>query len=147
MRLPGRTLSHTIVGPDGDPATLIESLPISEGQRIILTFESVGPRWQQGVFIATAGVLRIGELESAQWTLWSESAPPTVDIEVLSTDGSVTFYNVWDSGRGYHVESQKLTSGMYVELLDSGVRRYSCNDIGRDPDFSSLVFTVEIGQP
>jgi hypothetical protein len=33
---------------------------------------------------------------------------------------------------------------MLVEDLDDGWRRYSCNDIGVDPDFEKLIFRVSI---
>ena len=66
-------------------------------------------------------------------------------IDVAETSGSLVLYNIWDSGRGHRpFESQSHTSGMLVETLPDGSRRYSCNDIGLEPDFSRLVFRVLI---
>jgi hypothetical protein len=138
-------LSNAILGPDGQRAVKVESLPVAEGQRITLTFESVGPRWRQGVFLATTGGLAAGGTSSPSLVLWSESAPSSSVIDVAETDGSLVLYNIWDSGRGYDsFESQSATSGMLVESLPDGSLRYSCTDIGVEPDFSRVVFRVAI---
>ncbi|HEX2893753.1 MAG TPA: hypothetical protein VHO29_07095 [Marmoricola sp.] len=144
-RLPDRTLSKAVLGPDGQPAVKVESLPIAIGQRITLTFESVGPRWRQGVFLATTGRLTAAGTSSPSLVLWSDSAPSSSVIDVAETDGRLVLYNIWDSGRGRGpFESQSATSGMHVEALPDGSRRYSCTDIGVEPDFSRIVFRVSI---
>lgn len=144
-RLPARTLSKSVSGPNGEPAVKIEALPIMRGQRITLTFEAVGPRWRQGVFLATAGQLAAARTTSPSLVLWSDSAPTPSVIDVAETDGQLVLYNVWDSGRGRGpFESQSATSGMLVEVLPDGSQRYSCTDIGVEPDFSRLVFQVSI---
>ncbi|MHA7197945.1 hypothetical protein [Arthrobacter alkaliphilus] len=137
-------MSTTIVGPIGEPAVMIESLPVSAGQHVTVTFEAVGPRWRQGVFIATAGRLEIAGTSSPSLVLWSDSAPASSTITVVETDGRLVFYNVWDSGRGRKFESQSFTSGMLVEPLADGSSKYSCADIGTEPDFSRIVFRVRI---
>lgn len=143
--LPGRTLSDNILGPDGQPAVKVESLPIEKGQRITLTFESVGPRWRQGVFLATNGLLAAADALSPAFVLWSDSAPTSSMIDIVETDGQLILYNIWDSGRGRGpFESQSATSGMFVEILEGGERRYSCTDIGVEPNFSRVVFRVLI---
>jgi len=73
-----------------------------------------------------------------------DTAPPAVEIACLETDGLIRIYNIWQSGRRPGVESQSQTSGMLVDLLPDGSRRYRCNDIGFDPDFSKLVFRISI---
>lgn len=144
-RLPGKTLSKAVTGSDGQPAVKIEALPITQGQRITVTFEAVGPRWRQGIFLATAGQLVAAGTSSPSLVLWSDSAPTESVIDVAETDGRLVLYNVWDSGRGRGpFESQSATSGMLVEGLADGSQRYSCTDIGVDPDFSRLVFKVSI---
>jgi len=144
-RLPDRTLSKSVNGPDGQPAVKIEALPITKGRRISLTFEAVGPRWRQGVFLATAGQLVAAGTSSPSLVLWTDSAPTQSVIDVAETEGRLVLYNVWDSGRGRgQFESQSATSGMLVEALADGSRRYSCTDIGVEPDFSRLIFTVSI---
>jgi hypothetical protein len=144
-RLPGRTLSSTVLGPDGRQAVKVESLPVAAGQRITLAFESVGPRWRQGVFLATTGRLEAAGTSSPSLVLWSDSAPVSSVVDVAETDGRLVLYNVWDSGRGRgSFESQSATSGMFVEPLPDGSLRYSCTDIGVEPDFSRIVFRVTI---
>jgi len=144
-RLPERTLSKSIEGPDGQAAVKIEALPITSGQRITLTFETVGPRWRQGVFLATAGQLVATGTSSSSLVLWSDSAPARSVIDVADTDVRLVLYNIWDSGRGRGpFESQSATSGMFVETLADRSHRYSCTDIGVEPDFSRLIFRVSI---
>lgn len=143
--LPSRTLSQAIVGPDGDPAIKIETLPIVAGQQVVLAFEAVGPRWRQGVFLATAGVLATSSTRSASLVIWSDTAPVETSIAVIETGGDLLLYNIWDSGRRRRpFESQSHTSGMIVEELPDGWLRYSCTDMGTPPDFGSLVFRLFI---
>ena len=123
---------------------MIESLEITAGQRVTFSVVSVGARWRQGVFLAIAGGLRIGAAESGHWIGWTDAAPPRFDVEIVTAGGNLTFYNIWDSGRSKGRESQSHTSGMYLEVRGDGRRRYSCNDIGFDPNFTSLVFEVEV---
>lgn len=144
-RLPDRTLSKSIKGPDGQPAVKIEVLPLTVAQRITLTFEAVGPRWRQGVFLATAGHLGAAGTWSPSLVLWSDSAPTQSVIDVADTDGRLVLCNVWDSGRGRRpLESQSSASAMFVETVSDSSKRYSCTDIGVEPDFSRLVSRVWI---
>jgi len=143
--LPGRTLSDAVSGPEGQPALMIEALEIAPGQNITLTFESVGPRWRQGVFLVTNGQLSVAGTSNRALTLWSDTAPSPCVINVAETDGWLVLYNIWDSGRGRRrFESQSATCGMLVETLEDGSRRYSCTDVGWEPDFTRLVFRVSI---
>lgn len=82
--------------------------------------------------------------ERPELDLWPDTAPSVVEIMCESTDGFVRIYNIWQSGRRPGVESRSHTSGMVVDLLPDGSRRYRCNDIGFDPDFSKLVFRISI---
>jgi hypothetical protein len=83
--------------------------------------------------------------KSSSLVLWSDTSPPTSTIDVTATAGRLVLYNVWDSGRGLRAfESQAATSGMIVEELPDGTRRYSCTDMGTEPDFSRLVFRIAL---
>ncbi|GGF56942.1 hypothetical protein GCM10011519_33600 [Marmoricola endophyticus] len=93
-----------------------------------------------------------GELETngtiaRAFRLWSDTSPETIEIDVLQTKGQVVVHNIWDSDRGKGMESQSATSGVLIDDLPDGSRRYRCNDIGYDPDFTSVVFRVSIQQP
>lgn len=140
-RLPGATLNGDL-STDAEPVWMIEAMPVVDGDRLRLSIESADDRWRHGVWLAVDGTLMMGDAASPQLTLWVDTAPPVVDLIVAATrDGLLRPYNVWDSGRGRRRESQSATSGMRREPVPGGWR-YRCNDIGPDPDFTALVFTV-----
>jgi hypothetical protein len=143
-RAPGRTLNATLSAELGREVVKIEALPIAAGQVVRLAFEGGDSPWRQGVRVATEGALVAYDVEGPQLDFWSDTAPPLVDIACKSTDGLVRIYNIWHSGRRPGVESQSHTSGMIVDLLPDGSRRYRCNDIGFNPDFSKLQFSISI---
>jgi len=142
MRLPGRTMNSALTTPDRE-VVLIETVPCSAGDRFSLTFESVEPRWRQGVWLAVDGDLVVGDQTTQQVVLWRDAAPDQVQVEVRSTsDGLLRLYNVWDSGRSRRPwESQSHTSGMIREAVAEGFR-YHCSDISPHPSFGALVFTL-----
>ena len=142
--LPGRTLNHSFAGPSGEPAIMIEAIPVAVRDEIDVAFVSARSPWRQGIWFATTGELEIADVVGPQMTLWSDTAPPRVRIRVRSTDGWLRFYNVWDSrrpGKGGR-ESQSHTSGMIATEVDERTTRYGANDIGDPPDFAKLVFTI-----
>lgn len=123
-------------------ALLVEALAIQDGETLKLVFESVSSPWKQGVWLMTdAGIVIDGE-HSKSVRLWFKESDPEVLLTCNTTDGVLTLYNVWDSGRGLGSESQSETSGMLVEEASRGFR-YRCNDIAQNPDFSKLVFRIE----
>ena len=142
MRLPGRSVNHVLNSPDRE-VLLIDTVLCSAGDRFLLTFESVDPRWRQGVLLAVEGELALEDVTSSQVVLWRDTAPDQVHLEVRSTsDGLLRLYNVWDSGRGLGPwESQSHTSGMIREGITRG-QRYHCSDINPAPLFDAVVFTL-----
>ncbi len=80
--------------------------------------------------------------------VWQDTAPESVELEVVATDGLLRFYNVWDSWRdlGPH-ESQQATSGMLVDHISEASARYHCNDIGVSPKFEKWRFVVTVTTP
>jgi hypothetical protein len=141
---PGRTLNDELSEAVGRDVVKIEALPIAVGQSAHLVLEGSDSPWRQGVRLVTDGVLRVAGVEGPQLDIWTDTAPPAVEISCVETDGLLRFYNVWQSGRRPGVESRSATSGMLVEDLGDGWRRYSCNDIGVEPDFEKLVFRISI---
>lgn len=141
---PGRTRNDELSEAMGRDVVKIEALPIAVGQSARLVLEGSESPWRQGVRFVTDGVLRVAGVEAPQLDIWTDTAPPTVDVECVETDGLLRFYNIWQSGRRPGVESRSATSGMLVEDLGDGWRRYSCNDIGVEPNFEKLVFRVAI---
>ncbi len=118
----------------------IDVWTINEGDLLKLTFENSKSPWRQGVWLKTDAFLVVNQQRCPSAQLWQDSAPAEVLIECHTQNGRLHLYNIWDRGKGS--ESQSWTSGMLVEELPNG-RRYRCNDIGVDPDFSKLVFRIE----
>lgn len=145
MKVPSRRwLNRALTHENGRDVVQFEVIETAAGETFRLTFESSTSAWRQGVWLATEGELSVSNIIAAQVVLWSDSAPGTVDVLVRVTDGLLRFYNVWDSGRGLGPhESLSATSGMLVEEDAAGVRRYRCNDIGLNPTFEKLVFTLQ----
>ena len=141
MNLPQPTLSSTL-SRDGRPVWKIDALACAEGDVFTLTFEDAAQRWRQGIWLAVDGRLAVDDVESPQLVLWRDTAPRVVNLTVRRTDDRLLrLYNVWDSGRGRRMESQSATSGMLRQDLADGYR-YRCTDIGPDPDFSALTFSL-----
>jgi hypothetical protein len=126
----------------GRPVVMIEVLPIAPGDRLTVTFKGQSGEWRQGIWLGVVGELRIGESSGDQFEIWTDTAPVTFEVEVLDTaDRLLRLYNIWDSGRGRHRESQSYTSGMLREEK-AGTIVYSANDIGTAPKFDKLVFEI-----
>jgi len=143
--LPGTTINNSIQGPNGEPVFRVHTFPVQPGQRLRVVFEEVNAQWRQGMFIATEGSLALANVSSRALVRWQDSAPPGVDIDVVESNGTITLYNVWDSGRNLgRFESLKATSGMLVEPMEGHGWRYRCNDIGFNPDFKKLVVRVDL---
>jgi len=115
---------------------------VNRGQPIRLTFLSVNSPWRQGVRLGAHPGIVYGEVHQGL-QLWQDNSPTVVEMTVSSDDGRLHVYNIWDSHRGYGAESQSHTSGMLVEQAGH-VRTYRCHDIGDVPDFSKLVFSLEL---
>ena len=128
----------------GREVVKIEALPIVAGQSVHLVLEGSDSPWRQGVRFVTEGVLGVAGVEAPQLDIWTDTAPPEVQISCVETDGLLRFYNVWQSGRRPGVESRSATSGMLAEDLGDGWRRYACSDIGLELDFMKLVFRISI---
>ncbi len=146
MPLPSKKLpNQNLTGPAGEPVIMLDIVEVREGDELTIAFEESNSDWRQGVWLATSGKLEANEVSASQFTLWKDTAPTSVRVRVLATDGLLRLYNVWDSGRGIRDhESQSATSGMVIEDLPDGGRRYRCNDIGWEPKFDKLVFTVSM---
>lgn len=143
-RLPGRLPNPEVHGPNGEQALMIDAVPVSSGQRVQIEFEGInGPR-RQGLFVATDGLLRTEDAVSKAYTLWEDTAPRLIDMEVVETDGTLIFYNIWEKTPGAGFRSQAYTSGMLPQPLEDGWTRYRCQDFGVDNTFDSLTFRIRV---
>jgi hypothetical protein len=147
--LPDRLVDAELTQSLGREVVKIEVLPLSAGQHIQLRLEKTGSRLRQGVWFGVNGVLRVGEVTSSQMQIWRDTAPPLVDLLCEASGGLLHFYNIWrtpDSGLSPgNVFSLLGNSGMLVDELPGGWRRYSCSHSAPEADFSRLVFQLRIG--
>jgi hypothetical protein len=118
----------------------IDVFPVTDKEKILLTFESKNSKWKQGVILCGAGELDVGGQRLPGVILWYETVPQQVQIQCFINSGLLIVYNVWDRGIGRN--SQSHSSGMLVEEMEFG-RRYRCNDIGFETNFDKLVFKIE----
>lgn len=131
---------------------LIDTIAAPSGSRLELEFESAAPRWRQGVRLVTTGELygrgwSSDRLHGPEVVIWTDEHSSLV-IEAPQTSGSVSLHNVWSRGRVQpSMEAQHATSGMRVEQLPDGWRRFRCRDAGEDMDFDQLVFRIRVQLP
>lgn len=94
--------------------------------------------------MATDGALRIGEAVALAVRHLVRHGPSGRRYRVRGHRRFAALVQRLGLGRGRERESHSASSGMVVEVLDDDWRRYVCNDIGLDPDFSKLVFPLSI---
>lgn len=127
----------------GQRAIKWDVVQIATRQAIRLSFLSINSHWRQGVRLgADPGILIYGESHKGIH-LWQDNSPPSVEMTIMADDGHLHVYNIWDSGRGLGHESQSHTAGMLIEQIGN-IRTFRCHDIGNAPDFSKLVFSLEL---
>lgn len=126
---------------DGRIVVMMDRFPISNGETVRVVREATNSDWRQGISIRTNGRLSINGISGEQFVLWQESAPNSVTVSVLETDGHLEVKNVWDVGDGV-VHSWHNGAAMYIERLRNGCR-YHCNDGHPDDDFDDLIFCIE----
>ena len=121
-----------------------EVLRVPDGTIICVEFEE-GSKPGQGVWLASNRGITVENQRSPQVVLWKDSAPREVALTVHNTDSLLHFYNVWQSdAERNNVGSKSQSSAMRQERVPNGFR-YSCNDIGFNEPFDSLVFRVQLG--
>ena len=126
--------------PDRDDVILWDILPVRDGEKLKLDFESKNSEREQGLRLACDTGITGDDWTGKGVLLWYDHSPHEITFTCHTQDGFLSIYNIWDRGKG--PESQKHSSGMLVEELPSG-RRYRCNDIGFDTEFDKLVFRIE----
>lgn len=142
--IPRRLMNRAFAARGRPDVILWEVLPIHDGERLKIRLASAASPRRQGVWLRTDRGILVGDELCPSLYLWHDTAPPEVVLECRTDDGSLSFYNVWESERG--VGSQSFSSGMLVERDVSGLC-YFCNDIGLETDFRRLVFHVERCDP
>ncbi len=78
--------------------------------------------------------------------IWEDAVPNKTKFFCFSTEGLVSVYNMYDHGSNHkpsEVRSQMDSCGMLVEQKGNKII-YRCNDVGFEPKFDALVFSIEI---
>jgi hypothetical protein len=129
----------------GMTLVLMDRFPTEGAKAIRLVFEECKGKWRQGVSLICDGQFRINERlfegRKKGIGLWQDTAPPTIEIELVGPVQELEVHNVWDLGNGV-VHYWHNGAAMIVEELSNG-RRYRCNDGEADDDFDDLVFRLE----
>jgi hypothetical protein len=86
------------------------------------------------------GGMVIGGKEYSTADFREDLEKSSVEFQLKEGD-MLHLYNIWEGKNGR--SSQAHTSGMLVDV-DENIRKYSCCDYGEPPDFSRLVFQIEI---
>jgi hypothetical protein len=127
----------------GQVIQMVDRVPVADGQKIRVVFESIDSDWKQGVHLSVDGSFEVnGQIMKKTVALWSHTAPREVLLKIKVKKGECLVKNVWDNGDGT-MDSWHNGAAMIVEQHGS-IRRYRCNDGKPDDDFSDIVFTLEL---
>lgn len=127
----------------GNTLILVDDFPTLGETRLRLVFETCNGEWRQGVSLRVRqkGSLTVNGQRLKHTVCWHDTAPQTVDFEVVGNVSAIEVKNVWDVGNGV-MDSWHNGAAMIVEDLANG-RRYRCNDGFPDEDFDDIVFRLE----
>jgi hypothetical protein len=128
----------------GKKLHMLDHFPVAEIKRIHVIFEECNGEWTQGVRLVCDGECRINGSKIASntpVTLWQNTAPSHVEIELSGDTKEIRISNIWDTGDGV-THCWHNGAAMIVEELPNG-RRYRCNDGFADDDFDDIVFRLE----
>jgi hypothetical protein len=129
---------------NGRTLVMADRFPTPGIRAIRTVFEECNGRWRQGVRLKCNGEFRVdGQAIHGKggFVLWHDTAPSSVEIELVGKVPEVTVYNVWDVGDGT-IQVGHNGAAMIVEEIPNG-RRYRCNDGEADDDFDDLIFRIE----
>jgi hypothetical protein len=127
---------------NGRTLVMGDDFPTQGASHFRLTFESCNGEWRQGVALDIEGKFKVnGQIIRRGIVLWHDTAPQTVELEVMGKVSTIEVKNVWDVGDGV-IHSWHNGAAMIVEPLPDG-RRYLCNDGFADDDFDDIVFRLE----
>jgi hypothetical protein len=126
----------------GKLVQLMDRPLVRPGSALQLVFVSSSGSRRQGVRIKANGDLVVAGQKLKDIVLWSDTAPPCVDIQLGAKATELKVWNCWESADGA-VDAWHNGAGMIVSAKAAGVREYQCNDGAPNDDFSDLVFRLE----
>ena len=120
---------------------LWEVLDLEGASAVTFRIESTRSRFEQGIWISSDSGIRVDGVVHPSIHVRQSTWPSTFPVEVGPGAKQLHFYNTWfHEGQS---RSQSYSSGMVKDVV-SGRIRYSCNDVGFDGTFCSLVFPVDL---
>jgi hypothetical protein len=126
----------------GKTLVMLDNFPTEGASLLRLSFEACNGEWRQGVALHFEGKFKVnGQIVRRDIVLWHDTAPQSVELQVIGKSSTIEVKNVWDVGDGV-IHSWHNGAAMTVEPLADG-RRYRCNDGFADDDFDDIVFRLE----
>lgn len=142
--------NNLFTGVEKDTAIQIDVLSIKKEQELILEFISSNSEYPQGVGFALYegdGYIEVDGQRAKGMGIWEDTVSNKTKIFCSSTVGLLNVYNMYykyNAGTGRsEVRYQMDSCGMLVEQKGNKII-YRCNDVGFEPKFDSLVFSIEI---
>jgi len=127
---------------NGQTLVMADNFPREGATKFRLVFITCNGDWRQGVGLSFEGKFKVNDrIVRRGLLLWYDTAPQTVEFEVVGKGSTIEVRNVWDVGNGV-IESWHNGAAMTVEAVPNG-RRYWCNDGFPDDDFDDIVFRLE----
>ena len=142
---------------NGNTLVMNHCLPFTDGDQILVTFESTNSEWRQGIGLDVFGYFIIdGEVYKDCISLWEDTSPHQQVITLKSDsfkrrpskrspdNGMIRVKNIWsyETDCGICVHSYIGGAAMIVEDLKNG-KRYRCNDGHLDDNFDDIIFTIQ----
>ncbi len=131
---------------EGKTLVMMDTIEVSNGDRVKITFDSTDSDWRQGIVLDVKGSFLINDRDDGgSIVLWEDKAPKIVELEIKTKKENrverLEIMNAWDTGDGV-IHSGHNGAAMIVEDIANG-RRYSCNDGHPDDNFTDIVFRIE----
>ncbi|MFD3512072.1 hypothetical protein [Streptomyces sp. NPDC058657] len=133
---------------DGRTVHLTFGTPVAWATaRVTLRFVAYVRRPVQGVCLdMSEGDLLINGLQASGITLWADTTPPLVHLEILkpaAVPATLNVWNCWRDERGVR-HSWTGNAGFLLTSPTPTSHRFACSDGLGPADFSNLVLTVDI---
>lgn len=133
---------------NGQTVHLTFGIPIEwSSARVALRFVSSAKRPVQGVCLdMSEGDLLVNGLQASGITLWADTTPPLVHLELLkapTTAATLLVWNCWRDECGVR-HSWTGNAGFTLASPSPTSHRFSCSDGLGPADFSNLVLDLEI---
>ena len=124
----------------------VDYFPISNGDRLLITFEKTNSEWKQGILIQLEGIIELVDVQKKikkGTVFWEDTAPKQIEVVVHpeKSSQSLIVRNTWNYGDS-GIESWTNGAAMRIEEIPNG-RRYHCNDGHPDENFDDIVFTIQ----